>query len=269
MAMDRQGSPSPRNSVWPESSFLARTNEPKAKDEARTKIRDVSCGRSIEDEPNEREGEGEEQREDPRRFSAGGKRIRTKGGRKREGEREREREEATGKKRRAARQIARRQRDFLKGGCNASAILFRETAPVSSALRGGFGLDWGCAWGQRPQLGWLPPYLPPCTPTTPPSSSGPFLFLQPLSSTFYTLPYALYARPRCGRRRLGQVRLSLGFNIGENTGFYLIARYPVLCPFRAVCRTEKTILGTKRASERASEQSRWLQMKRDVYRARE
>lgn len=40
---------------------------------------------------------------------------------------------------------------------DASAILFRETAPVSSALRGGFGPDWECAWGQRPQLGWLPP----------------------------------------------------------------------------------------------------------------
>lgn len=69
---------------------------------------------------------------------------------------------------------------------------------------------------------------------------GPFLFLQPLSSTFYTLPYALYARPRCGRRRLGQVRLSLGFNIGENTGFYLIARY-VLCPFRAFAGQRKIL----------------------------
>jgi len=28
--------------------------------------------------------------------------------------------------------------------------------------------------------------------------------------------------------RLRQVRLSLRFNIGENTGFYLIARYPAL-----------------------------------------
>lgn len=53
-----------------------------------------------------------------------------------------------------------RERDrarVLKGGCDASAILFRETAPVSSALRGGYGPDWECAWGQRPQLGWLPP----------------------------------------------------------------------------------------------------------------
>jgi len=33
---------------------------------------------------------------------------------------------------------------------------------------------------------------------------------------------------------LGQVRLSLGFNIGENTGFYLIARYLALRGKRVV-----------------------------------
>lgn len=116
-------------------------------------------------------------------------------------EREREREGETRRRRgrEGQRQIARRQRDFLKGGCNASAILFRETAPVSSALRGGFGLDWGCAWGQRPQLGWLPPTCHPvhlllpslllllllgAVPLPPPT---------PHSSTLYTLPW----RTRC------------------------------------------------------------------------
>lgn len=101
---------------------------------------------------------------------------------------------------------------------------------MSSALRGRFGPDWECAWGQRPQLGWLPPTwcLPPraypsLRPAPPPFPSCPLI---------YTLPFLfsplLYARARCGRRRLAQVRLSLGFNIGENTGFYLIARYLVL-----------------------------------------
>lgn len=93
---------------------------------------------------------------------------------------------------------------------------------MSSALRGGFGLDWGCAWGQRPQLGWLPPTCHPRTPTPLLAASVPLPPAPLLSPS--TLPYALYAKPRCGRRRLGQVRLSLGFNIGENTGFYLIAR---------------------------------------------
>lgn len=95
--------------------------------------------------------------------------------------------------------------------------------------------------GSTTAVGVASPYLPPCTPP-PPSSSGRSSSCKPLSSTFYTLPYALYARPRCGRRRLGQVRLSLGFNIGENTGFYLIVRY-VLCPFRAFTGQRK-ILGT-------------------------
>lgn len=84
---------------------------------------------------------------------------------------------------------------------------------MSSALRG-VGSGWtgsvrgvnGRSWGGFPLPGALPSVLSPLT--------RPFL-LSPL----------LYARARCGRRRLGQVRLSLGFNIGENTGFYLIARY--------------------------------------------
>lgn len=69
---------------------------------------------------------------------------------------------------------------------------------------------------------------PPRVPT--PAPCTPFVaLLSPCALPFLHSPL-LYARARCGRRRrLGQVRLSLGFNIGENTGFYLIARY-VLCP---------------------------------------
>lgn len=62
------------------------------------------------------------------------------------------------------------------------------------------------------------PIPAPCTPLFPSC---------PLTLPFLLSPL-LYARARCGRRRLGQVRLSLGFNIGENTGFYLIVRYPAL-----------------------------------------
>lgn len=49
----------------------------------------------------------------------------------------------------------------------------------------------------------------------------------PLTLLFLLSPF-LYTRARCGRRRLRQVRLSLRFNIGENTVFYLIARYPAI-----------------------------------------
>lgn len=98
---------------------------------------------------------------------------------------------------------------------------------MSSALRGGFGPDWECAWGQRPQLGWLPPtWCPPPRVPIPAPCTPPFPSC-PLTLPFLLSPL-LYARARCGRRRLGQVRLSLGFNIGENTGFYLIVRYPAL-----------------------------------------
>lgn len=116
----------------------------------------------------------------------------------------------------------------LKGGCDASAILFRETAPVSLALRGGFGPDWECAWGQRPQLGWLPPTWVPFPRAYPSLRPAPLRFLSCSLTLPFLLSPLLYARARCGRRRLGQVRLSLGFNIGENTSFYLIARYPAL-----------------------------------------
>lgn len=95
---------------------------------------------------------------------------------------------------------------------------------MSSALRGGFGPDWECAWGQRPRLGWLPPTRRSLPARIHPCALHPFVTLPPCPS-LSALPFTL----RCGRRRLGQVRLSLGFNIGENTGFYLIARY-VLYP---------------------------------------
>jgi len=91
---------------------------------------------------------------------------RARGGRRRE----REREEGAGGRedmsagRDGERKVSRARKGWKKreGSServlrDASAILFRETAPVSSALRGGFGPDWECAWGQRPQLGWLPP----------------------------------------------------------------------------------------------------------------
>lgn len=81
------------------------------------------------------------------------------------------------------------------------------------------------SWG-----GFLLPgaLYPPRVPTSAPCT--PFVALpSPCALPFLHSPL-LYARARCGRwRRLGQVRLSLGFNIGENTSFYLIARY-VLWP---------------------------------------
>lgn len=97
---------------------------------------------------------------------------------------------------------------------------------MSSALRGGFGPGSvrgvnDRSWGGFPLPGALPPRVPIPAPCTPPFLSGP------LTLPFLLSP-SLYARARCGRRWLGQVRLSLGFNIGENTGFYLIARYPAL-----------------------------------------
>lgn len=74
---------------------------------------------------------------------------------------------------------------------------------------------------------------------------------------------------------MGQVRLSLGFNIGENTGFYLIARYVSLCPFSARGRNDgERILGTggrTREGERERERRRQLQVEgaRRVYREKE
>lgn len=74
------------------------------------------------------------------------------------------------------------------------------------------------SWGGFPLPGALFPRVPIPAPCTPPFPSCPL-----------TLPFLLspllYARVRCGRRRLGQVRLSLGFNIEENMGFYLIVHY--------------------------------------------
>ena len=126
--------------------------------------------------------------------------------------------------------------------------------------------------GSTTAVGVASPYLPPCTPTPPPlplppppppppprgrssSSTNPSLF----HLVHSPLAYALYARPRCGRRRLGQVRFSLGFNIGENTGFYLIARYVSLCPFSARGRNDgERILGTggrTREGEREGEET--------------
>lgn len=139
--------------------------------------------------------------------------------------------------------------------------------------------------GSTTAVGVASPYLPPCTPTPPlppppppprgrsSSSANPSLF----HLVHSPLAYALYARPRCGRRRLGQVRLSLGFNIGENTGFYLIARYVSLCPFSARGRNDgERILGTggrtregerERERERGGGGYRWR--KRDVCREKE
>lgn len=37
------------------------------------------------------------------------------------------------------------QTNSLTRSCDASIILFRETAPVSSSLRDGFRLEWECA----------------------------------------------------------------------------------------------------------------------------
>jgi len=83
------------------------------------------------------------------------------------------------------------------------------------------------SWGGFPLSGVFPPRVPISASCTPPFPSCPL-----------TLPFLLspllHARARCGRRRLGQVRLSLGFNIGENTGFYLIARYLALRGKRVV-----------------------------------
>lgn len=124
--------------------------------------------------------------------------------------------------------------------------------------------------GSTTAVGVASPYLPPCTPTPPlppppppprgrsSSSANPSLF----HLVHSPLAYALYARPRCGRRRLGQVRLSLGFNIGENTGFYLIARYVSLCPFSARGRNDgERILGTGgRTREGERERRRRLQV---------
>jgi len=67
------------------------------------------------------------------------------------------------------------------------------------------------SWGGFPLPGALPARVP--TPHSPPS----------LYPSLSALPFAPCGA-RCGRRWLWQVRLSLGFNIGENTGFYLIAR---------------------------------------------
>lgn len=72
------------------------------------------------------------------------------------------------------------------------------------------------------------PYLVPSPRACPSLHPAPLRF-PPVPLPFpFCSPLLLYARARCGRRRLGQVRLSLGFNIGENTGFYLIVRYPAL-----------------------------------------
>lgn len=143
---------------------------------------------------------------------------------------------------------------------------------MSSALRGGFGLDWGCAWGQRPQLGWLPPTCHPVHLLLPSLLLGAVPLPPPIPLFHLVhspLAYALYARPRCGRRRLGQVRLSLGFNIGENTGFYLIARYVSLCPFpRAAGTTEKGYSGQEGERERERESERERRRRLQVEEAR-
>lgn len=81
----------------------------------------------------------------------------------------------------------KRKRKGVLKGVDGSAILFRETAPVSSALRGGLGVR-----GSTTAVGVASTHQHPS------------------------------ANSRCRGRRLRQVRLSLGFNIGENAGFYLI-----------------------------------------------
>lgn len=132
--------------------------------------------------------------------------------------------------------------------------------------------------GSTTAVGVASPYLPPCTPTPPlppppppprgrsSSSANPSLF----HLVHSPLAYALYARPRCGRRRLGQVRLSLGFNIGENTGFYLIARYVSLCPFSARGRNDGySGQGDERGRERGRGGGGYRWRKRDVCREKE
>lgn len=75
--------------------------------------------------------------------------------------------------------------------------------------------------GSTTAVGVASPYLAPSPRACPPR----VLSTISLPSRPFLLSPLLYAGARCGRRWLGQVRLSLGFNIGENTGFYLIAIY--------------------------------------------
>ena len=82
-------------------------------------------------------------------------------------------------------------------------LIFCETAPVSLALRGEFGLNGGtrgALHGSTTTVGVVSTHQHPSF------------------------------NSRCRDRRLRQVRLSLGFNIGKNAGFYLIACNVLLPP---------------------------------------